>query len=213
MSSQSNSSMLLIVGAGGLGREIAATALSLGDWTTIAFVDDNAVGEVNDLTVWGTVHQLSITEVDVDVFIGVGNPIAKQEIFSRLRSNPHLNFPSVIHPNARVHWPEYVRVGKGSYLADGVIVTTNVEIGDFVLLNLSSTVGHDAKIGDFSSIMPSVNISGGAQLEEGVFVGTGAKLIKSSTLGRNCVIGAGAVVNTNVPTGETWGGIPAKPLH
>lgn len=213
MSFQSNSSTLLIIGAGGLGREVAATAIQLGYWEEIAFVDDNATGEVNGLPVWGTVQQLSDTVLFVDVFIGVGNPTVKQEIYSKLHNNTNLSFPSILHANARVHWADYVKIGKGTYLADGVIVTTNVEIGDFVLLNLSTTVGHDATIGDYCSIMPSVNISGGAELEEKVFVGTGAKLIKSTTLEKGCVIGAGAVVNTDVPAGETWGGIPAKPLH
>lgn len=213
MSVHAKNSTLLIVGAGGLGREIAATAIALGYWTSIAFVDDNAIGEVNGLSVWGTVEQLSDTDLGVDVFIGVGSPAVKQDIFFRLHSNPNLYFPSVVHPNARLHWPEYVKVGKGTYLADGVVITTNVEIGDFVLLNLYTTLGHDTKIGDFCSIMPGGNISGGATLQNSVYVGTGAKLIKATKLGKGCVIGAGAVVTTDIPNGETWGGVPAKLLR
>ena len=92
-------------------------------------------------------------------------------------------------------------------------MTTNITIGNFNLFNLSSTFGHDASIADFCSIMPGVNISGGASVENRVYVGTGAKLIKATTLHSDSTAGAGAVVTTDIPQGETWGGIPAKNLH
>lgn len=206
-------STLLVVGAGGLGREVFATALLTNKWESIQFVDDNATGSINGIPVWGTVESLSSAATRFDVFIAVGNPAVKHSIYKMLSSNSYLNFPSVIHPSARIHWPEFVKVGIGSYIADGVIITTNVNIGRFVLVNLACTIGHDSVIGSFSSIMPSVNISGGATLGNEVYVGTGAKLIKATMLGNQCKVGAGAVVNRDIPAGETWAGVPAQVLR
>ncbi len=73
-------------------------------------------------------------------------------------------------------------------------------------------MGHDSAIEDFSSIMPGVNISGGAHLKRGAYIGTGAKLIKATTLGAYCKVGAGAVVDCDVPDETTVVGIPAKPM-
>lgn len=212
MNTSENHRILLIVGAGGLGREIAATARNLQQWREIMFVDDKVEGSMNGMSVWGTSQELKAVQTAFDVVLAIGNPQVKRQVYTSLSENSNLNFPNIVHPGARIHWPETVFLGNGNYIADGSIITTDVTIGDFVLINLACTIGHDALIKDFCSIMPSVNISGGATLEEEVFVGTGAKLIKATTLGYACVIGAGAVVNSDIPKGETWGGVPANPL-
>lgn len=47
-------------------------------------------------------------------------------------------------------------------------------------------------------------------IEDGVFIGTRAIIMKGVTIGRESVIAAGAVVVKNVPPGEIWGGNPAR---
>ena len=83
-------------------------------------------------------------------------------------------------------------------------------IEEFVILNLSCTVGHDTTIGRFSSFMPTVNISGEINIGECVYVGTGAKIINKLNVGAYSVIGSGAVVTTNLPENCTAVGVPAK---
>lgn len=205
-------STLLVVGAGGLGREVVATARITNKWDSIQFVDDNATGFINGIPVWGSVEQLNDIPTKTEVFIAVGNPAIKRNIYKKLKASEHISYPTIVHPNVRIHWPEQVSIGKGCYIADGTLITTNVTVGDFNLINLMCTLGHDVKMGSFCSIMPSVNISGGAQLGDEVYIGTGAKLIKATTLGGQCKVGAGAVVNRDIPAGETWAGVPAKKI-
>ena len=45
-----------------------------------------------------------------------------------------------------------------------------------------------------------------------VWIGAGCVLLPGTNIGDNAVIAAGAVVNMSVPTGELWGGIPARRL-
>ncbi len=51
---------------------------------------------------------------------------------------------------------KFNRIGKGCIICASVIITVNTNIGNFVILNLSCTVGHDTNIWDFSSFMPTV---------------------------------------------------------
>ena len=60
--------------------------------------------------------------------------------------------------------------------------------------------------------MPGINVSGEVELEEGAYVGTGAKIINQITVGQNSTIGAGAVVSKSIPSNCTAVGIPAKPI-
>ena len=79
-----------------------------------------------------------------------------------------------------------------------------------MILNLGCTVGHDTIIGAYSAFMPSVNISGEVNIKEGVYVGTGAKIINQITIGEKTIIGAGAVVAKKLPSNCTAVGVPAR---
>jgi serine acetyltransferase len=88
----------------------------------------------------------------------------------------------------------------------------NIQIGNHVILNLLCTVGHDTIIKDYASFMPTVNISGEVVINECVYVGTGAQIINKLEIGRETVVGAGAVVSKSLPSNCTAVGIPAKPV-
>lgn len=208
----------IIIGAGGLGREIAA-ALSgffVSEYHLTGFIDDALpVGhEINGLPVPGSLEWLGNLQEPTAVFFGIGDPMTRKDVFDRISSfNPgarsNIRFPNLIHPMARIHQPEYVEMGRGNIIADSCILTTNIRIGDFNLINLACTLGHDVELGSFNSIMPGVNISGGAKIQSRVYIGTGAKLINATTIGDQSTIGAGAVVLHDIPEGETWAGVPA----
>ena len=60
--------------------------------------------------------------------------------------------------------------------------------------------------------MPSVNISGEVTIGEGVYIGTGAKLINQIEVGEYTIVGAGAVITKTLPSKCTAVGTPAKPI-
>ncbi len=93
-----------------------------------------------------------------------------------------------------------------------MIITVDIELEDFIILNLLCTVGHDTIIKSYSSFMPSVNVSGEVVINDGVYVGTGAKIINLLEIGENTIVGAGAVVSKSLPANCTAVGIPAKPI-
>ena len=64
----------------------------------------------------------------------------------------------------------------------------------------------------YSSFMPSCNISGEVHIGEGVYWGTGVKIINQTDIGEHSIIGAGAVVAKSIPAYCTAAGVPAKPI-
>ena len=79
----------------------------------------------------------------------------------------------------------FVSMGEGNIICAGNILTVNVVLGDFVILNLSCTVGHDAVIESFVTVYPGVNISGCVKIGQGVELGTGSKIIQGIAVGSN----------------------------
>jgi serine acetyltransferase len=71
-------------------------------------------------------------------------------------------------------------------------------------------LGHNARIGAFSSLMPGVHISGNVQLGDRCMIGTGACVLQNCSIGADSKVGAGAVVLSNVPQNSTVVGIPAR---
>ena len=206
---------LVVYGAGGLGREIAAMILHselCQAYELVGFVDDKLPrgSMVNDIEVLGDSEYLSSVDTPLAVVLGVGNPEIRRELVGQVRGNSNLSWPNLIHPKAIIMDPANVKIGMGNVICAGTILTTNIEIGDFNFINLSCTIGHDTRLGNYCSLMPTVNVSGGAKLLDGVYVGTGAKLIKATKLGENCIVGAGSVVTKDVPADVIVKGVPAK---
>lgn len=207
---------IVIIGVGGFGREVKFLIDQINQidkkYTIVGFYDDaeDLQESYNGIDYLGKIEDLNNISEETAVVLGVGDPIVKSKIVSRL-DNPNLYFPTLIHPTAIIGNDD-VTIGQGSVICAGNIITCNIRIGDFVTLNLSCTVGHDTIINDFASFMPSVNISGDVIIHENVYVGTGAKIINQLEIGRNTIVGAGAVVSKSLPENCTAVGIPAKPI-
>lgn len=208
---------LAIVGAGGFGREVQGLVEQINrvnhQWDLLGFYDDGVPAGtlINGLPVLGKVSDLNGVEHTLYLVLAVGNPQTKKKIVTQLTST-HIEYATLIHPNVIMGDARWNKIGKGCIICAGNIITVQVQLGNHVILNLSCTVGHDTIIKDYSSFMPTVNISGEVVVGEGVFVGTGTKIINRVEIGNNTTIGAGAVVTKNIPADCTAVGIPAKPI-
>lgn len=118
----------------------------------------------------------------------------------------------MIHPSATFGKSQLERFNKciGNVITAGVRFTNNIEVSNFGVYNLNSTIGHDCIIDEYVNISPNASISGNVYLESQVFVGTNATIIQGKKIGKCSVIGAGAVVIDNVPDNCTVAGVPAK---
>lgn len=206
---------IAIFGVGGFGREVLALIKDINSektqWNILGFFDDGYEKGVmiNGYPNLGKTEDLNNWEKPISIAVSVGNPVTKKQIIDKI-VNPLVNYPTLIHPSVWIGDKDFVKLGKGCIICAGNMITTNIEIGDFVILNLGCTVGHDSIIKDYAAFMPSVNISGEVVIGEGVYVGTGAKIINQLEIGEYTIVGAGAVVAKTLPAHCTAVGVPAK---
>lgn len=206
---------IAIVGAGGFAREILTLINDINrinpSFEIVGFVDNNKEHIIHGLPVIGSDEEVNATPEPLALVIAVGEPHLKEKIHKKF-NNPRISFPSLIHPSVIIGDKESVETGQGCIVCAGNILTTDIQIHDFVTLNLMCTVGHDTEINNYASFMPSVNISGEVKVGKGVYVGTGAKIINLVEIGGNTIVGAGAIVAKSLPANCTAVGIPAKPI-
>jgi sugar O-acyltransferase (sialic acid O-acetyltransferase NeuD family) len=200
-----------IYGAGGLGREVAwlvSRAMVHGSGgRLLGFIDDDAAlrgREVNGLAVC-SLEDSRERYAGAEVVVATGSPTLRAAMWGRARA-AGFAARTIIDPRAE-HSP-WVTIGRGSILCAGTILTTNITIGEFVVLNMDCTVGHDAMIGDFSTLAPGVHVSGWVHIGRRVSIGTGAVFVNGRegeplVVGDDAVIGAGACVARNVDAGAT----------
>jgi sugar O-acyltransferase (sialic acid O-acetyltransferase NeuD family) len=186
---------MLLIGAGGLGREIAAALTQTGlkeKFTLRGFIDDNyAPGDVvNGIPIMGGLNWLSQQE-NLSLFIAIGNSTVREKLARQFENH---NFPRIIHPAAGFHDDFFVKLGNGSYLAAGCVLTTNILIGRFTLILPGCTLSHDTTIGDFCTLMPGVRITSGATIGNSVHIGAGTIIAKNTTIPSNTTIPPGSII-------------------
>ncbi len=206
---------IVFFGAGGFGREVLQVVRDINrsqpeTWNPIGFIVDseyNPPPTVQDLPVLGGVEWLRQNE-DVYVVVCVGSPAQKRKIVKKIVSDFGNPFATLVHPRAWLG--DNVRLGCGTVICAGSLITTDIQIGDHVHVNLGSTIGHDAELKDFVTLNPSVNISGNVTLQEGVEVGTGSVIIPHAHIGAWSIIGAGSTVVKPLSENITAVGSPAR---
>jgi sugar O-acyltransferase (sialic acid O-acetyltransferase NeuD family) len=204
---------LYIYGTGGLGREVATIINVLPEWELVGFIDDsaNAGAVIRGIPVVGGCSFLNQSKEKINVVIAIGDPITKEQIRKSIDKDK-VQFATIVHPSVILQDLSSIKIGIGSILCAGSVLTCDIVIGEHVLINLNSTIGHDCSVGDFSSLMPGVNISGNVSIATKVLIGSGSSVRNKVTIKDSAIVGMGSVVIRNVGNGSTVAGVPAKPL-
>jgi sugar O-acyltransferase (sialic acid O-acetyltransferase NeuD family) len=205
-----NSEKLIIVGGGGLGREVVwAARESRENWYVSGFLDDSvhaATAQICGLPILGSIDDWRRFS-DHHFVVAIGSPRARQAVVARMELAGKPKFGTVVHRN--VGMSDYVSVGAGSVICSHVSATTQIVIGQHAIINLNCSIGHDCDIGDFTTFAPLVACSGGVVTEPGVEIGTGAAIRQGLRLGRGSMLGMGSVLTKDIPPDRLWLGNPA----
>lgn len=98
--------------------------------------------------------------------------------------------------------PYMTTIGKGFYIGHfgGIVVNSNVIIGDNVNLSHGVTIGQG---GDD-------NAKGCPYIFNNAYIGPNSTIIGKITIGKDSAVGANAFVDKDVPEHVTVGGVPAR---
>lgn len=208
---------LYIVGAGGFGREVAWLVERINyvkpEWNIKGFIDENESIHGTQEGGYPVLEGCDFLEHLSDpvwVVCAVGAATTRKKIVEKLNRVSNVSFATLIDPS--VMKSERVTIQEGSIICAGTILTVDITVGKHVIINLNCTFGHDDVIHDFVTIYPSVNVSGNVLVEECAELGTGMQVIQGKKIGRESIIGAGAVVVRDIPDKCTAVGSPAKPI-
>lgn len=204
---------LIIVGAGGLGREIyswvSQTIESKNEHTIKGFIDDNLQALMNlpySVKVLDTISDYT-PEINDSFILAIMNPETKKQISNQLIQKK-ASFFTFVHPTAIIG--TNVTLGKGNIICPYCILTNDIVLGDFVFINTNSTIGHDSTIGHYTSINGKVEITGNSTIGERCLFGVGAVVIPGRRIDNRVTVGAGSVVIRNIKSDKTVFGNPAK---
>ncbi len=189
---------IVIVGAGSQGM-IVADILECAGTPAIGFVDDTP-----GKNVLGTIDDLRTIAHDA-IIVAIGDNRLRRALVEKLAGE---RLATAIHPFTSI--AKSARIGEGSMISAGAVVTPHAVIGRSVILNTKASIDHDTVVGDFAHVSVGSTIGATVRIGEETLIAAGATVVTGMTIGSRSVIGAGAVVVRNIPDDVTAFGVPAR---
>jgi sugar O-acyltransferase (sialic acid O-acetyltransferase NeuD family) len=205
---------MVIVGAGGFAREILETFSQRNELENLYFFDDITIDSPDKMfdrfPVLRTLDQVK------DVFrrtgderftLGLGNPVFRYKLNKKF-TDAGGRITSTVSPNTEVG-SFGTTIAAGCNILSGNIITNNVTLKTGCLINPGCSISHDSILEEYVQISPGVRITGNCLIEGFTMLGTNCVILPRVKIGKNVVVGAGAVVTKDVPDNVMVMGVPA----
>lgn len=207
---------IIILGAAGLAKEfyyyVKRAKPEIKNYIFVNDIEDGQTSIDIDGEIYPVVKNWKFEE-NYPFIVAVGNPQIKKTLVKKALESGLLPSETIVDPSAIVLMNKK-KLGKGGMISPGCVVTSNITFGDYVTLNLNTTVGHDTRIGSYCTTNPGVHISGQIEIGSCNEFGTGCIVRDRLIIGSNKTFGAQTAVVKNIwgDDKETYVGIPAKKL-
>lgn len=205
-------SLLVLVGASGLAREVIAMERVLRRYDDVLVVDDDPGlwgGHLDGVEVAGPID-IAAEELGGEVVLCPGSGAARRSLARRLGDlgvTPD-RYGRIIHPDVQI--PPGCCVGAGCILMAGVVLTARVDVHRHVVAMPNVVLTHDDVVADHVTLCAGVALGGNVVVEEGAYLGMNASVRQGVTVGRDSTLGMGAALLEDLPSGQTWVGVPAR---
>lgn len=205
---------VLIVGAGGLGREAHQYALSTLDgevFEIVGYLDDaperlGGQGITLALPVVGDVHSHAPAP-EYRYLMAIGDSETRSRVTQELLAKGAA-FLTIIHPMSYV--ATSAKIGLGCIVAPFATVGAGAILEPFTHLHFYASSAHDTRVGPFASLSPYAVANGQSSIGECAFLGTRAIVNPVKKVGAHAKVTAGSVVYRDVPARSIADGNPAK---
>lgn len=202
---------VLIVGAGGFGREVLSYIEDDNPLFEVKGFLDSRAGALDatprDVPIVG--DPLTYQPLPNEAFMAaLGDPQQRFKYTAALRDVHHVDFATVVHP--RAHVSKHANLAHGCIIGPGVGLSVDTHIGAFTCIQEYTVVGHDARIGEWCQINSHCTIAGGARIGSFVTIHPNCVITSRAVIGDGVTVAPGSVVIGRIPAGITVLGNPAK---
>lgn len=205
---------LILIAASGLAREALAVIRAHKLYDVIGFLDDSRdlSGSVIDgVPVLDTLDGITSYPV-AKLVICAGRGSVRKKIVSRLEAMgvSWNRYVTISHPSVEI--PSNCSIGSGSIILGGVAFTTAIRVGEHVVIMPNATLTHDCVLESFATICAGVALGGNVTVESAAYLGMNSCVREQVRVGADATLGMGSVLLRDLPPGETWAGVPARPI-
>lgn len=204
----------IIIGAGKYG-EVYLSYLQEAGADVVGFLDDDP--KVAELSFGGlpVLGPTSILPTLKDrfgieaIYCPLGNNRLRVKFLEQARCLGYQT-PCYIHPSVKIS-PDVSIANQGVYILGNTYIMPHVVIDQDVMISVGANIIHHTTLRQGVFVSNGVNLGASLIADEFAYIGMGSTIMTGVTkLGRDCLIGAGAVVIKDVPDGAVMAGVPAK---
>lgn len=198
---------VVIIGMGGHAKVVADIVLASGD-NIRGFLDKSDISDTFlGYPVLGTDEEYR-QFLDCYFVIAIGSAYVRKKI-ARLLSG--VKWYTAIHPSAVISRIDAV-IDEGTMIMANAVINSGASIGRHCIINTQAVIEHDDIVEDYAHISVGAKLAGAVHVGEGTHVGIGASVIEGKYVVGNSVVGAGAVVISDIQEPGTYVGVPAYKL-
>lgn len=195
-----------VLGAGGHAK-VVCSALRAQRRSIAAIFDDRLElrGQLLDgIPIVGPIAEIPDTSDSICI-VAIGDNAKRRAVAGLFRS---VRWTNAIHPHSWVD--PTATLGPGSVVFAGAVVQASAIVGHHVIVNSGAIIEHDCVLGDFVHLGPGSRLAGAVSVGPGAMLGVGSSVIPGKRIGEWSVLGAGAVLVSDLPDGVTALGVPAR---
>ena len=208
---------LIIVGARGWGREVYAAATRTeayrnGEYDIKGFLDskldafDGFKGDYPPIICSPEEYQIQNNDV---FFIALGEP-KWRKYYAEMMEQKGAEFISIIATGAYIN--PTAQIGVGSFVSGWSVISDNVILGRHTVVHVFADLGHDAIVGDYSTIEAYCFMGGFSEVGSESVMHVRSTLIRKKKIGDKVEVGTSSVVMRNVKDESHVFGIPAQKI-
>jgi sugar O-acyltransferase (sialic acid O-acetyltransferase NeuD family) len=199
---------LLIVGTGGQGKVVLDCAKY--KYQKISFLTNDSRSK--GIEGYTTIYEQNISDEYIlktfdEIIVAIGNNNARLSLSLKYETQG-IKLATIIHPSAVIS--ESARIGEGSVVFANSVINANAKTGKACIINTSAVIEHDCVLADGVHISPNTAMGGTVNVGEKTWICIGSSIANNIKIGKNSIIGAGAVVIKDVPNNVMVAGVPAR---